>query len=352
MSGTERAALMTADIRAASERGASLIRQVLTLLRRQPSKPEPLNLGAAVEDTRSLLELVLGPRVQLVVEVEHDLADALVERDHFDHVLLNLAANARDAMPAGGKVTIVAANVASSDGSAAQLPTKGAYVSLSVTDDGVGMAPEVRERVFERFYTTKPAGQGTGLGLATAYRFVKRSGGCIAVRSAPGQGTAVVLYLPRVVAPAPAHSIPARPIADRSTPVEDGPRGHETVLLIEADDPVRGAVRAVLAESGYRVIDAPSGDLAVRQAEIAITPVELVIADLRAPGLGARDVMARLRAAGQSPRLLWMSGEPDGVVAEHRLEGEPLLRKAFTPLQLVRRVREVLDAERDESVGA
>jgi DNA-binding response OmpR family regulator len=108
----------------------------------------------------------------------------------------------------------------------------------------------------------------------------------------------------------------------------------------------------VLTDSGYRVIDAPSGDLAVRQAEIAIAPVEIVLADIRAPGLGAREVVARLRAAGQSPRLLWMSGEPDRIVAEHRLEGEPLLRKAFTPLQLVRRVREVLDATRDESMGA
>jgi CheY-like chemotaxis protein len=205
------------------------------------------------------------------------------------------------------------------------------------------MAPEVRERVFERFYTTKMAGKGTGLGLASAYRFARASGGCIAVRSAPGQGTAVVLYLPRVAAP---RSVPARPTSSGGKP-----RGSETVLLVDADDTVRGAVRAVLTESGYRVIDAPSGELAWRQAQIAIAPVALVLADLSAPGVPGRELAARLRALGQSPRLLWMSGEAEAAIAERRLAHEPLLRKAFSPVQLVGRVREVLDAA-DEAPAA
>jgi hypothetical protein len=347
--GQERASTMAREIRTAAERGASLVRQVLSLLRRQPSKPEPLHLGTAVEETRALLELVVGPRVQLTVEIDPQLADTLVERDQLDHVLLNLAANARDAMPKGGKLAIVASNVPPAEGAAApgQPPATGSYVSLSFTDTGEGMPPEVRERVFERFYTSKPIGQGTGLGLATAHRFVRRSGGCIAVRSAPGQGTAVVLYLPRV-APTP-RSATTRQSGERITPVHEGPRGTETILLIEGDDPVRGAVRAVLKESGYRVIDAPSGDLAIRQAEIAISPVQLVLADLGAPGTGGRDVVEQLRKVGQSPRLLWMSGEPDREIAERRREHEPLLRKAFSPIQLVRRVREVLDATDEQS---
>ncbi|MGH7293396.1 MAG: hybrid sensor histidine kinase/response regulator [Polyangiaceae bacterium] len=349
--GQERAATMARDVRAAAERGAGLVRRVLSLLRRQASKRATVHLGNAVEEARALLELVVGPRVELSVEVDPELADTVLERDQLDHVLLNLAANARDAMPRGGKLTIVASNVRPADAAEApgQTAASGSYVSLSFTDTGEGMPDEVRERVFERFYTTKRVGKGTGLGLATAHRFVRRSGGCIAVRSAPGQGTAVVLYLPR--APSGSPAAPARAASDRVTPVEQGPRGSETILLIEPDDPVRGAVRAVLKESGYRVIDAPSGELAMRQAEVAIAPIELVLADLSAPGTGGREVVGLLRKAGQSPRLLWMSGEPDVAVAQRRLEGEPLLRKAFTPNQLVRRVREILDAAHERSAA-
>ncbi|HEY1694733.1 MAG TPA: ATP-binding protein [Polyangiaceae bacterium] len=338
VAGQERAAMLAKDIRAAAERAARLVRQVLTLLRRLPARLEPLNLGAVLDESRALLELVLGPAVELSLEIDPELAETAVERDTLEHVLLNLAANARDAMPHGGKVAVTAANVPVGDtaAGAAHCAPSGSYVSLGFTDTGEGMAPEVRERVFERFYTTKTAGKGTGLGLASAYRFARASGGCIAVRSAPGQGTAVVLYLPRVGAP---RSTPARPTTSAAKQ-----RGTETVLLVDVDDTVRGAVRAVLTESGYRVIDAPSGELAWRQAQMAIAPVDLVLADLSAPGVPGREVVARLRALGQAPRLLWMSGDADAAIAERRLSHEPLLRKAFSPVQLVARVREVLDA--------
>ena len=165
-------------------------------------------------------------------------------------------------MPRGGKVTIATANVPFGDDgpAAAQCTAALSYVSLTVSDTGDGMAPEVRERVFERFYSTKAAGKGAGLGLAVPPTgFVKRSGGCIRVRSAPGQGTTITVFLPRV--PSPSVSvIPTR------EPV-DVPGGSETVLVIDADDPVRGAVRAVLIELGYRVLDAPTGELALKQAE-------------------------------------------------------------------------------------
>ncbi|HEX3344182.1 MAG TPA: ATP-binding protein, partial [Polyangiaceae bacterium] len=338
VAGQERPSALAREIRGAAERATGLIRQMLSLLRRQPAKPARVNLSDVAEETRPLMELVLGPGVELAMELDPALGDALVEREQLDHVLLNLAANARDAMPRGGKVTVTTANVPFGDEGPAVAHCTHAlsYVALTVTDTGEGMPPEVREHVFERFYSTKPDGRGAGLGLATAYRFVKRNGGCISVRSAPGQGTAIVMYLPRVPAPSQTLSPP------REEPSADG--GSETVLVIDADDPVRGAIRAVLRELGYVVLDAPTGELGLRQAEASPAPVALVLADLRTPGLPGPEVVARLRASGHSPRLLWMSGDTDREIAQHGVKNEPLLRKAFSPSQLARRVRDVLDA--------
>jgi CheY-like chemotaxis protein len=275
----------------------------------------------------------------------------MVEREQLEYVLLNLAANARDAMPHGGKVTVATANVPfGDDGAAAASCTHAlSYVSLAVTDSGEGMPSEVRDRIFERFCTTKPGGNGSGLGLASAYRFVKRSGGCIAVRSAPGQGTTVTVFLPRLPAP------PRPLVAPRLE--RDVPTGTETLLVIDPDDPVRSAVRAVLEELGYRVVDAPTGDLALDRAEVEGVPVALVLADLRAPGLPGPEVASRLGASGALPKLLWMSGDTDRAIADRGVAGEPVLRKAFSPRQLARRVREVLDAspadeERDSTPRA
>jgi two-component system, cell cycle sensor histidine kinase and response regulator CckA len=338
VAGQERPSALARDIRGAAERAAGLIRQMLSLVRRQPAAPARLSLSDAVEETRPLMELVLGPGIELSLLLDPKLGDTLVEREQLDHVLLNLAANARDAMPRGGKVTLATANVPFGDetATAASCANALSYVSLTVTDSGEGMPPEVRDHVFERFYTTKPAGKGAGLGLATAYRFVKRSGGCIAVRSAPGQGTTIVMYLPRVPSLAETLVVPR---AER-----DVPSGTETLLLIDSDDPVRGAVRAVLRELGYNVLDAPTGDLALSQAETAEGPIALVLADLRAPGMPGPEVVARLGASGRSPKLLWMSGDTDRAIAEQGLADEPVLRKAFSPSQLARRVRDVLDA--------
>jgi PAS domain S-box-containing protein len=338
VAGQERPSALARDIRGAAERAAGLIRQVLSLFRRQPAAPARLSLSDVVEETRPLMELVLGAGVELTVQLDPRLGDTLVEREQLDHVLLNLAANARDAMPHGGKVTVSTANVPFGDetAAAARCTHTLSYVALTVTDSGEGMPPEVRDHVFERFYTTKPAGKGAGLGLATAYRFVKRSGGCIAVRSAPGQGTTITMYLPRLA------SLPETLVATR--PEGDVPSGTETLLVIDSDDPVRGAVRAVLRELGYNVLDAATGDLALSQAETAEGPVALVLADLRAPGMRGPEVVARLGASGPAPKLLWMSGDTDRAIAEHGLADEPLLRKAFSPSQLARRVRDVLDA--------
>jgi signal transduction histidine kinase len=345
--GQERASAMAREILVASERGTKLVRQALSRLRGAPSRLAPVHLGGVIEDTRSLLSLVVGPRVELSIEVDPSLGETVVEREQLEHVLLSLAANARDGMQNEGKLSIVAANVPIDEaGAVASLPPKGSYVSLSITDTGVGMAPEAREQIFERLYTAKPTEHGSGRGLTMAYRFVKRSGGCIAVRGGPGQGTAIIMYLPRSTA---AQSTPARSVPDPRAPPGDVPRGSETILLIELDDPVRGAVAAVLRENGYRVIDAPSGGMALREAEAAAAHIDLVLADLEARGPSGRDVVAKLRAAGQAPRLLWMTGAPERSAAGRPQADEALLRKAFTPRDLLRRIREVLDSGHAES---
>jgi signal transduction histidine kinase len=355
VTGSALASELTREIRSAAERAASLTRQVLSFLRRHTSKPERVNLSAAVAEMGSLLELVLGSHVALSLELDPDVGDVVVEREQLDHVLVNLAANARDAMPRGGRVTVATSKVpvgegrcaapaeadpqaASPKGAADTEPRESSvgYVALTVRDDGEGMPPEIRERVFERFYTSQDAGKGTGLGLATAHRFVKRSGGCISLHSAVGQGTTVVVYLPRAV--------PAVPLAPAPPAAAAVPTGSEAIVVIDADDHVRGALRAVLRDRGYRVIDAPSGELALRQARHAGLRVQLVLADLASPGLPAGAVVEGLREAGRTPRLLWMSGDTDRQIAQLGALGAPLLRKAFTPAELARRVRELLDA--------
>jgi signal transduction histidine kinase len=335
----ERTARLRDEILAAGQRGAELVRRGLRMLRQKPMPPERTNPGTALADLRGLLELLVGSSIVLRLNLDAEAADVIVHRERLDQAVLNLAANARDAMPRGGELTITTSNVVLPGGATAhdQAPG-GAYVAITVSDTGEGMTPEVRERIFERFFTTKEGldmgGGGTGLGLASVHAFVSQSQGCITVRSVPGGGTTVVLYLPRVeggqVIPMP-----------RSEPT---PTGQETVVVIEADDHVRFVVRSVLAELGYFVVDAPSGELAVRQTHLAARPVHLVLADVSTPGLSGREVVARLTDAGHNPRLLWMSGLTERALDEHGVREEPLLRKAFKPSELARWVRAALDA--------
>ncbi len=335
----ERAARLRDEILAAGQRGAELVRRGLRMLRQKPMPPERANPSTALADLRGLLELLVGSSIVLQLNLDAEVADVMVDRERLDQAVLNLAANARDAMPRGGELTITTSNVVLPGGSSPDQAPGGAYVAITVSDTGEGMTPEVRERIFERFFTTKegldPNGGGTGLGLASVHAFVSQSQGCITVRSVPGGGTTVVLYLPRVEA----GQVIALP---RPEPV--APTGQETVVVIEADDHVRFVVRSVLAELGYFVVDAPSGELAVRQTHLAARPVHLVLADVSTPGLSGREVVARLMDAGHNPRLLWMSGLTERALDEHGVREEPLLRKAFKPAELARRVRAALDA--------
>ncbi len=340
-SADEGVSRLTQEILAAGHRGSDLVRRGLRLLRHKPSPPERLNPSTALADLRRLVELLVGGTVVVKMNLDDGVADVLVDRERLEQALLNLAANARDAMPRGGELTISTSSVTLSerDAAAGDGQAGGDYVAITVSDTGDGMTPEVRERIFERFFTTKDAREqgsgGTGLGLATVHAFVTESKGCITVRSAPGAGTTVVVYLPRIA---------AGQVVSLARPEPQAPTGRETVAVIEGDDHVRFVVRAVLSELGYFVIDAPSGELVLRQVRLASRPVHLVLADVASPGLTGREVVSRLGGDGHAPALLWMSGLTEQALEEHEIGDDRLLRKAFKPAELAWSVRAALDA--------
>jgi two-component system cell cycle sensor histidine kinase/response regulator CckA len=328
------------DIRAAAERATGLVRQVLSIVRRETVAPQRVDVGAVTSELRALIRRVVGEEIELDVEQGEKVGDALVDREQLEQVILNLAANARDAMPNGGRLTVRTGSVTldEDEAGAHACPSGGSYVVLSVTDTGSGMSAEVRERIFERFYTTKDAGHGTGLGLASARRFVAQSGGCMSVHSDAGHGTTVAVYLPRAVSPSASDS------ASRSSAAPDSARGSETILVVEDDDHVRRVVRAVLEEEGYGVLDAPSGDLALRYVERHDGRIDLVLTDVVMPGMSGRAFVEKLRRDGYGAKVLFMSGHTDRAIDAHGVGQQEIIRKAFTPAALARKVREVLDA--------
>jgi two-component system cell cycle sensor histidine kinase/response regulator CckA len=342
----EPAVEMLGDIRTAAERAAGLVRQLLTFVRRDASHPAHVNLTEVVQEAVGLVRRVVGDAIDVELALASDLDDSLVDREQLEHVLLNLAANARDAMPRGGRLTVTTTNVP--HGEAEGCSSAREYVALRVTDTGVGMSAEVKERLFERFFTTKEPGSGTGLGLATAHRFVTRSSGGISVRSEEGHGTTVVLYLPKAAA--------AARTSDPITAREELPRGSETILVVEDDEHVRRGMRAVLEELGYGVLDAPDGPAAMDRTDAHTGTIDLVLVDVVLSGIGTsgRALVDQLRSAGRSMKVLYMSGHTDKVIREHGVdEGvDALLRKAFSPSELSRTVREVLDGKRRAETSA
>jgi len=327
------------EIAQATERAMRLTRQLLTFSRRQAVRREPLDLNAVVLGIEGLLRRAAGDAVSLDFDLEPAGAPAVVDAGQMEQVLMNLVANARDALPEGGPVHIRTRVIPRDEAGAAALGTghDGPFVLLTVSDPGCGMAPEVLERVFEPFFTTKEKERGTGLGLATAYSVVEQSGGVIRAASEPGRGTTVSIYLPR-------HADPLAP-APSPTPAATGaPGGSETILLAEDDEPLRRLVAGLLAERGYRVLAAADGAAALELAGRRAEPIHLLLADVVMPGMTGPELAAALRPVRPETRVLFMSGQ----AAEGRLGGagggpaDPLLPKPFTGEELARKVREVL----------
>jgi nitrogen-specific signal transduction histidine kinase/ActR/RegA family two-component response regulator len=328
---------MAVELLETAERAAGLARQMLSSVRRRPDEAKRVNVGGVVSEIRGLLRRVVGNEVELSVAIDEDAGDVVANREQLEQVILNLAANARDAMPRGGRLFVSTTPITVPRGDENEPAHAGPYVALRVSDTGTGMPPEVRERVFERFFTTKP-GDGHGLGLAAAHRFAKANKGYIDVKSAEGVGTTVTLCLPRAdgeesVAPPASH--------------EHLPRGSEVVLVAEDDASVRGCVRALLETHGYRVLDAASGKEAVEIAGLHLGSIDLLLTDLVMPDMSGLGLASALASMGMSMRVLFMSGHTDAAIRAQGLDPDAsiLLRKAFSPADLLLKVRAVLGEE-------
>ncbi len=326
----------------AGERAASLTRQLLAFGRRQVLSLQVLDLGEVVQNTSKMLRRLIGEDVELVISTRADLGRVRADAGQIEQVLMNLAVNARDAMPQGGKLTLEIANVELDEAYARCHPgvAPGRYVMMAVSDTGSGMDAETQARIFEPFFTTKEKGKGTGLGLATVHGIVNQSGGHIWVYSVLQQGTTFKIYLPRL---AEAEASPEE--SPKSAPL---PRGSETILLVEDELPVRELAVQILQQQGYKVLDYASPEDAARVIERQEVRVDLLLTDVVMPRMSGRTLAEKACALQPDLRVLFMSGYTDETIVSHGvLEAKTaFLQKPFTSGMLARRVREVLDTPR------
>jgi signal transduction histidine kinase len=329
---------MARDIRAGAEKAAELARQTLVWARHRPSRTDSVDVAATVRDLRPLLARVAGAEIDVEVRLSGGVEAASVDRERLEHALINLTANARDAMPSGGRLSVAVKAVSFGGDRVGEEPPDGAppgsYVAVFLSDTGTGMKPEVKERLFELFFTTKEPGRGTGLGLTAVKRFVDESDGFIRVQSEEGRGTTVSIYLP-VARMKPTW----RPPSPRSS----APRGTETVLVVDDDSQVRRAMVAVLEGHGYHVTQASTAEEAVAIVRAARPAVDVAVVDVVMPVTGGAELARKLRDVKELP-ILFTSGHTQDRLARAglRTEDGPLLRKAFTPTELLRALREVL----------
>jgi signal transduction histidine kinase len=324
----------------AAERGASLVQRLLAYSRKQALAPAELDLNSLAAGMEELLRRTLGEDVDVELQLSPQLWTATADRGQVENAILNLAVNARDAMPDGGKLTIETGNVGLDADYAARNAdvVPGDYVMLAVTDTGTGMPAEVADRAFEPFFTTKEVGKGSGLGLSMVYGFARQSGGHVKIYSEVGHGTAVRLYLPRHVAKGLGATAAAATPADQ-------PRGGETIMVVEDDPLVRGLVVAQLMELGYRVLEAPDGPRAQSLLE-GDEPVDLLFTDVVMPGgMTGRQLADAARLRRPAMRTLYTSGyTQDSITHQGKLDpGVHFLSKPYKKQDLALKVRAVLD---------
>ncbi|UCF20552.1 MAG: response regulator [Gemmatimonadota bacterium] len=329
------------EIRHAGARAARLTRQLLAFSRRQVMEPVILGLNEVVDNVSNLIQRLIGEPIELVTKLDEGLVQVLADPGQIEQVVLNLAVNARDAMPEGGRLLIETANVDLDEeylGTHARV-TPGSYVMLAISDTGVGMDEETRSRIFEPFFTTKASGKGTGLGLSTVYGIIKQSNGYIWVYSEPGRGTTFKIYLPQFGGKEPVE----RPgLRDMEGEVAVG---GETALLVEDDDGVRAVVRRTLQSSGYTVLEARNAAQAERMAREHDGPIDFLVTDLVMPDMSGRELASRIAAYRPLLRVLYMSGYSDNaVLGEGMLTPEmEFLAKPFSQDKLLQKVRRILE---------
>jgi PAS domain S-box-containing protein len=332
-------------IRDAGERASALTRQLLGFSRQTILQPQVLDLNLAIHESAKLLRRLLGEDISLTTALAPDLSRVKVDPSHLDQVLINLAINARDAMPRGGRIAVETDNVMlDSTATGTHLDCKpGSYVRLVLTDTGCGMTQAVMARIFEPFFTTKEPGKGTGLGLAMVFGIVRQSGGWIEVDSKPGHGTTFRIYLPAADASSPAMAVPG---------LHEDAHGTETILFVEDDAGVRKQAVTSLGKQGYRVLAATDGNDALTIARAQAEAPDLLLTDIVMPNLGGAELARRIRAQFPQIKVMFMSGHADDAVVRHGLldAGVAFIQKPYTPTTLAQKVRQVLDesAVRDE----
>jgi two-component system cell cycle sensor histidine kinase/response regulator CckA len=330
---------LMAKVMDSGQRAADLVHQLLAFSRKQIMEPQVLDLNAVVVEMEQMLQRIIGEHIGLETELPADLWAVKVDPAQIEQVIVNLAVNARDAMPEGGRLTIATSNARVGENSlAGHLETEpGEYVLLAVSDTGVGMSCEVQTHIFEPFFTTKPAGEGTGLGLATVYGIVKQSGGDIRVHSEEGRGTTFEIYLPR--------ASEARRSLKWYDTRERFPSGTETILLVEDDPALRDLGRRILQEAGYSVVEAEGGPQALQVAARHVGPIHLLLSDVIMPDMNGVALAERLAETYPDLKILFVSGYTHDMIGRHGVlePGVAFLQKPFSPPALAHKVRQVLD---------
>jgi len=337
-----------AEIRRAADRAATLTQQLLTFGRRQVLSPRPVDLNPIIGAQLDTLRQLIGEGVELTLKLEADLASTRVEPGQVEQIVMNLAANARDAMPQGGRLSIETANVELDVAGARRCAVQpGPYVTLTVTDTGYGMDAATQARLFEPFFTTREPGKGTGFGLSSVYVIVRQCGGNIVVSSEPGRGSSFKIYLPRAEGEAGVE--PAKLASDEA-------RGDETVVLVEDEPLVKNLVGEVLRKRGYQVMEFINGREALARTKRYSGLIHLLVTDVVMPGMSGIELARHLALGHPEMRILFISGYTDDLVGRQGVlqPGRAFLQKPFTPDTLLRKLRELLDtplSEPDESAA-
>lgn len=326
------------EVQKAGERAATLTRQLLAFSRKTVVQPRVLCLNDSVRDFQKMIDRLIGEDVQLNTLLRDGSAPIKIDPGQLEQVLMNLVVNARDAMPRGGTLTVSTVDrmISAHDGIANPDARAGRYIELAVADSGIGMDQKTKAHIFEPFYTTKPVGKGTGLGLATVYGIVQQAGGFISVESEVGRGTTFRLCFPTVIERVPG------PAGSHSNAL---PRGTETILIVEDEPGVRALARQAMETHGYRVLSASNGEEAYKQFLNSTAEISLVVCDVVMPRMSGRELLDVIRTSSPKTKVVYMSGYTDDATIRHGVDqvGTDFIQKPFTISTLLRKVREVLD---------
>jgi PAS domain S-box-containing protein len=326
------------DIKRTAERAATLTHQLLAFSRRQVMEFQVLDLNDVLRNLEKMLRRIIGEDIELITSFAGDLGKIKADPNQIEQILMNLVVNAKDAMPQGGRLIIETENAElDEEYSHSHVGVKpDRYVRLSISDTGIGMPPELKEKVFEPFFTTKEKGKGTGLGLSTVYGIVKQSGGNIWVYSEPMKGTTIKIYLPRAF----------EPLEENKEQLEMGesPFGNETILVVEDEEEVRKLAVQILEKHGYQVLKAQDGDEALALCENYRGPIHLILTDVVMPGMGGRELVHHLHELHLESKVVYMSGYTDNAIVHHGIleKGINYIQKPFTIEGLLRKIWEVL----------